>query len=98
MPHIRAEYSANPDDRLDVAALVADLRQTAFDSAAAELVGIRTHAIRCGHFRAADGNPANGFVHIIARPRRGRTLEVREIGPEMTVRRNTLRENAQSAA
>lgn len=129
MPHIIAEYSANLEDRLDVAALVADLHQAAIDSAVAELVGIRTRAVRRAYFRVADGNPANGFVHIVARLRRGRTVEqrkalgqallaaadkrladvypshpiamtveVHEIDPEMTFRRNTLRENAQSAA
>jgi 5-carboxymethyl-2-hydroxymuconate isomerase len=129
MPHIIAEYSANLEDRLDVAALVADLHQAAIDSAVSELVGIRTRAVRREHFRVADGNPANGFVHIVARLRHGRTLEqrkalgqallaaadkrlanvypshpiamtveVHEIDPEMTFRRNTLRERSQSAA
>jgi 5-carboxymethyl-2-hydroxymuconate isomerase len=129
MPHIIAEYSANLEDTLDVAGLVADLHQAAIDSAVAELVGIRTRAVRREHARVADGNPANGFVHIVARLRRGRsveqrkalgqallaaadkrlarvypkhpiamTVEVHEIDPEMTFRRNTLREQAQSAA
>jgi 5-carboxymethyl-2-hydroxymuconate isomerase len=129
MPHIIAEYSANLEDRLDVGALVADLHQAAIDSAVAELVGIRTRAVRREHFRVADGNPANGFVHITARLRRGRTaetrkalgqallaaadrrlanvypahgigltVEVHEIDPDMTFRRNTLRERAQQVA
>jgi 5-carboxymethyl-2-hydroxymuconate isomerase len=129
MPHIIAEYSANLEDRLDVAALVADLHQAAVDSAIAELVGIRTRAVRREHFRVADGNPANGFVHITARLRRGRTVEARqalgqallaaadrrlaevypthpigltveihEIDPDMTFRRNTLRERPQEVA
>jgi 5-carboxymethyl-2-hydroxymuconate isomerase len=129
MPHIIAEYSANLEDRLDVQALVDDLHQAAIDSAVAELVAIRSRAVRREHFRVADGNPANGFVHIVARMRRGRTpeqrkalgaallaaadkrlaavypthpigltVEVHEIDPEMTFRRNTLRERAKSAA
>ena len=127
MPHIIAEYSANLEDRLDVQALVDDLHQAAIDSAVAELVSIRSRAVRREHFRVADGNPANGFVHITARLRRGRTpeqrktlgqlllaaadkrlasvypshpagltVEVHEIDPDMTFRRNTLRERAQS--
>jgi len=72
MPHIIAEYSANLEDRLDVAGLVADLHQAAVDSAIAELVAIRTRAVRREHFRVADGDPANGFVHIVARLRVGR--------------------------
>jgi 5-carboxymethyl-2-hydroxymuconate isomerase len=129
MPHIIAEYSANLEDRLDVMAFVDDLHQAAVNSAIAELVGIRTRAHRCDHARVADGNPANGFVHIVARLRRGRTseqrkalgeallaaadrrlqdvypihpigltVEIHEIDPDMTFRRNTLRERAQSAA
>ncbi len=125
MPHIIAEYSANLEDTLDVAGLVADLHQAAIDSQVAELVGIRTRAVRREHFRVADGSPANGFVHITARLRRGRpeavrqalgaallaaadkrltnvypahpiglTVEVQEIDPDMTFRRNTLRERA----
>jgi 5-carboxymethyl-2-hydroxymuconate isomerase len=128
MPHIIAEYSANLEDRLDVQALVSDLHQAAIDSAVAEIVGIRSRAVRREHFRVADGHPANGFVHT-ARLRRGRTpelrkalgaallaaadkrlqgvypthpigltVEVHEIDPDMTFRRNTLRERAKSAA
>ena len=128
MPHIIAEYSANLEDHLDVQRLVDDLHQAAIDSKVAELVGIRTRAERREHFRVADGNPANGFVHITARLRIGRTeeqrtalgqallaaadkrlatvypthpigltVEIHEID-DMTFRRNTLRERAQSAA
>ena len=129
MPHIIAEYSANLEDHLDVQALVDDLHQAAIGVQVAEIVGIRTRAVARRQFRVADGNPANGFVHITARLRRGRsaeqrkalgealltaadkrlasvypthpvamTVEVHEIDPDMTFRRNTLRERAQSAA
>jgi 5-carboxymethyl-2-hydroxymuconate isomerase len=129
MPHIIAEYSANLENRLNVQALVDDLHQAAIDSQVAELVGIRSRAVKRDHFRVADGNAANGFVHIVARLRRGRTteqrkalgqallaaadkrladvypwhpvgltVEVHEIDPDMTFRRNTLRESAQTAA
>lgn len=129
MPHIIAEYSANLADSLDVQALVNELHQAAIDADVAELVGIRTRAVARAHFRVADGNPANGFVHIVARLRRGRpeekrkalgqallaaadkrlasvypghpvalTVEVHEIDPDMTFRRNTLRERAQRVA
>lgn len=129
MPHIIAEYSANLEDHLDVQALVDDLHQAAIGVQVAEIVGIRTRAVARKQFRVADGNPTNGFVHITARLRRGRsaeqrkalgeallaaadkrlasvypthpvamTVEVHEIDPDMTFRRNTLRERAQSAA
>jgi 5-carboxymethyl-2-hydroxymuconate isomerase len=77
MPHIIAEYSANLEDCLDVQALIDDLHQAAIDSGVAELVAIRTRAERREHFRVADGNPANGFVHITARLRIGRPKEKR---------------------
>ncbi|MEJ2378347.1 MAG: 5-carboxymethyl-2-hydroxymuconate isomerase [Pseudolabrys sp.] len=129
MPHIIAEYSANLEDRLDVQGLVDNLHRAAIDSGVAELVGIRTRAARREHFRVGDGDAANGFVHIVARLRRGRsaaqrkalgqallaaadaqladvypahpvalTVEVHEIDPDMTFRRNTLRERAQQVA
>ncbi len=77
MPHIIAEYSANLEDCLDVQALVDDLHQVAIDSGVAEPVAIRTRAERREYFRVADGDPANGFVHITARLRIGRPQEKR---------------------
>ncbi len=77
MPHIIVEYSANLEDSLDVSVLVADLHQAAIDAGVAELVGIRTRAARREHFRVADGKPENGFVHVTARLRVGRSEEQR---------------------
>ncbi len=48
------------------------------DSKIADIAGIRSRAARREHFRVADGNPANGFVHIVARLRIGRAEEVRK--------------------
>jgi 5-carboxymethyl-2-hydroxymuconate isomerase len=77
MPHIIAEYSANLEDCLDVQALIDVLHQAAVTSGVAELVAIRTRAARREYVRVADGNPANGFVHITARLRIGRPEEKR---------------------
>lgn len=78
MPHIIAEYSANLEDALDVPALVNDLHQAMIDSGVApDIAAIRTRAERRDHSKVGDGNPANGFVHITARLRVGRTEEVR---------------------
>jgi 5-carboxymethyl-2-hydroxymuconate isomerase len=129
MPHIIAEYSANLEDRLDVQALLGDLYRAALDTGIAEIVGFRVRAVRSEHFLVGDGSPANGFVHVTARLRRGRTVEqrkalgtallaaadkrlepvyashplnltveVHELDPDLTFRRNTLRERAASAA
>jgi 5-carboxymethyl-2-hydroxymuconate isomerase len=77
MPHIIVEYSANLDDSLDIRALVDALHQCAIDSRIADAAAIRTRAERRDIFRVADGNPANGFVHIVARLRIGRSEEHR---------------------
>jgi 5-carboxymethyl-2-hydroxymuconate isomerase len=72
MPHVIAEYSANLEDRLDVAGLIADLHQVVAASGVADVPAIRTRAARREHFRVGDGNAANGFVHITMRLRVGR--------------------------
>lgn len=121
MPHIIAEYSANLEDRLDVQGLVNDPHGVAIYSGVVELVGIRTCEARREHFRVGDSDAANGFVHIVARLRHGRSgaqrkalgqalfaaadrrltkvspahpVEVHGIDPDMTFRRNMLRERA----
>ena len=38
-----------------------------------DVAAIRTRAIARTDYRIADGNPANGFVHVVARIRIGRT-------------------------
>lgn len=129
MPHVVIEYSANLEDVLDPQALVDDLHAVAVASGLAELAGIRSRAQRREAFRVAGGEPANGFVHITARLRRGRsvgqrkalgdalfaaadrrltpvydrhpvamTIEVHEIDPDMTWRRNTIRESKEQGA
>lgn len=129
MPHVIVEYSANLEDVLDPQALVDDLHAVAVESGLAELAGIRSRAQRRTAFRVADGQAANGFVHVTARLRRGRTvaqrkalgdallaaadgrlapvydrhpvaltIEVHEIDPDMTWRRNTIREKKEQGA
>jgi 5-carboxymethyl-2-hydroxymuconate isomerase len=77
MPHIIVEYSGNLDDGLDIRALVDDLHQCAIDSRVADVAAIRTRAERRDVFKVADGDPANAFVHIVARLRIGRSEEQR---------------------
>lgn len=74
MPHIIAEYSANLEDTLDVRALVETLHRTVVESGlASDIAAIRTRAERRDHVCVGDCDPANGFVHITARLRAGRT-------------------------
>jgi 5-carboxymethyl-2-hydroxymuconate isomerase len=78
MPHIIVEYSANLEPVLDPQALVNELHRTAIDLGIAEAPAVRTRAERRDVFRVGDGNPANGFVHIVARLRVGRPEEKRK--------------------
>ncbi|HWM83328.1 MAG TPA: 5-carboxymethyl-2-hydroxymuconate Delta-isomerase [Pseudolabrys sp.] len=77
MPHIIVEYSGNLDDSLDIRALIDALHQCAIDSRVADAAAIRTRAERRDVFRVAGDNPANAFVHIVARLRIGRSEEQR---------------------
>jgi 5-carboxymethyl-2-hydroxymuconate isomerase len=78
MPHIIVEYSANLEPALDPQALVDALHRTAIDLGIAEAPAVRTRAERRDVFRVGDGNPANGFVHVVARLRIGRPKEKRK--------------------
>jgi 5-carboxymethyl-2-hydroxymuconate isomerase len=78
MPHIIVEYSANLEPALDPQALVDALHRTAIDLGIAEAPAVRTRAERRDVFRVGDGNPANGFVHVVARLRIGRPEEKRK--------------------
>ena len=78
MPHIIVEYSANLEPTLNAQALVNQLHQAAIDLGIAEAPAVRTRAERRDVFRVGDGNPANGFVHVVARLRVGRPEEKRK--------------------
>jgi 5-carboxymethyl-2-hydroxymuconate isomerase len=72
MPHIIAEYSANLEPLLDARKLIDALHLAAIATGIAEPAAVRTRAERRDVFRVADDNPANGFVHVVARLRIGR--------------------------
>jgi 5-carboxymethyl-2-hydroxymuconate isomerase len=78
MPHLIVEYSANLDAKVDIDALLRDLHEAAAASGVFPLGGIRTRAARREGYRIADGHPDNAFVHVVARIRHGRPLEVRQ--------------------
>jgi 5-carboxymethyl-2-hydroxymuconate isomerase len=78
MPHLIVEYSANLDPQIDIDALLAELHSAAAASGVFPLGGIRTRAARREHYRIADGHPDNAFVHVTARIRHGRPLDVRQ--------------------
>lgn len=77
MPHIVLEYSANLADAFDVQGAVDGLHAAAIDSGLFDVAAIRTRAVARTQYRIADGDPANGFVHVVSRIRIGRSEEQR---------------------
>jgi len=78
VPHLTIEYSANLEPGVDVQALVDALHGAAIETGVFPLGGIRTRATCCRHYRIADGDPANAFVHVILRIAAGRDAATRE--------------------
>jgi 5-carboxymethyl-2-hydroxymuconate isomerase len=78
MPHVIVEYSANIEDEVSPQRLVEDMHAAAVASGIADVAGFRTRAERRDVYRVGDGNAKNGFVHIVARIRHGRSLEQRK--------------------
>lgn len=76
MPHFIMEYSANLDDDLDIPLLFEKLNATAIATGVFPLGGIRTRAVRCEHYRIAEGDPENTFVYLTAKVGAGREPEV----------------------
>ena len=73
MPHLSFEYSANLEERLDVAALCIVLRDAAVETGVFPKAGIRVRAIRAAHVLIADGNPQHAFLDLTVRLRAGRS-------------------------
>lgn len=76
MPHFIMEYSANLDDDLDIPVLFEQLNATAIATGVFPLGGIRTRAVRCEHYRIAEGDPENTFVYLTAKVGAGRDHEL----------------------
>ena len=78
MPHIALDYSANMEDRTDIAGLCDCLRRAAIDTGVFPMAGIRVRAFPAAHCSLADGNPAHGYIDISVRLREGRDLATRQ--------------------
>jgi len=78
LPHLTIEYSANMEDRTDMAGLCDTLRRAAIATGALSKAGVRVRAIRADHVSIADGDARHGFVDISLRLRGGRDLATRE--------------------
>ncbi len=77
MPHILIDYSANLEDRLDMAALCRCLRDAAVATGVFPLAGIRVRALRVDHVVMADGAAGHGYLDIILRVGQGRDAATR---------------------
>jgi 5-carboxymethyl-2-hydroxymuconate isomerase len=82
MPHFTIEYSANLDQRVDMAEVVKVVRQAAVETGIFPLGGIRVRAIRCEDYAIADGNPDLGFLDMVLRLGEGRDLATRKTAGE----------------
>ena len=78
MPHFTIEYSANLDDRVDMAEVAEVVRKAAVETGIFPLGGIRVRAVRCEHYAIADGNPHLGFLAMVLRLGEGRDLATRK--------------------
>ena len=82
MPHFQIDYSANLENRLDIAGLCAVLRDAAVATSVFPLAGTRVRATACSHVVIANGNPDHAFLDISVRLRAGRADEAKKRATE----------------
>jgi 5-carboxymethyl-2-hydroxymuconate isomerase len=78
MPHFTIEYSANLDDRVDMAVVVELVRKAAIETGIFPVGGIRVRAIRCDTYAIADGREDFSFLAMLLRLGEGRDLIARK--------------------
>jgi len=78
MPHFTIEYSANLDERVDMADVVELVRKAAVETGIFPIGGIRVRAIKCEHYAIGDGNPQFSFLSMVLRLGEGRDLAARK--------------------
>ena len=78
MPHFHIDYSANLEQRLNIAELLTVIRDAAMETGVFPLAGIRIRATDCDHWLIADGNPDHAFLDISIRLRAGRPDEAKK--------------------
>jgi 5-carboxymethyl-2-hydroxymuconate isomerase len=103
MPHIIIECSANLPARADLRELVDRVHATALATGVFPIGGLRTRVAQREVYAIADGDPANAFVHIVLRigldetfasSPLGISLELQEIDPDFSFKKNNLHEYA----
>lgn len=82
MPHLSIGYSANMEDRVDIAELCDILRRAAIETGVFPMAGVRVRAFRADHVSIADGDCIHGYIDISVRLRGGRPLTKRQKATE----------------
>ena len=77
MPHFHIDYSANLEERMDIAAFCRVIRDAAVETGVFPAAGIRVRAIRADHVVMADGNPDHAYLDLSIRLRGGRAAEAK---------------------
>ena len=72
MPHFHIDYSANLEERMDIAAFCVAIRDAAAQTGVFPLAGIRVRALKADHVVMADGNPDHAYLDLSIRLRAGR--------------------------
>ena len=78
MAHLFVEYSGNLSGKVQIQSLVDALHAAALATGIFPIGGLRTRAYETQHYRIADGDPANAFVHVSVRVGHGRDLATRK--------------------
>ena len=82
MPHVIIECSSNVAAAVDLNAVVKQLHEAALSTGVFPLGGIRTRVHEVRHYRIADGNPENAFVHVEMAIGQGRDVATRKRAAE----------------
>lgn len=84
MPHFIVEYSANLEERADIAKLCEEIRKAAQATGLFERGGIRVRAYPARHYAIADAHERNAFLHLQLRVGAGRSVEaLKEAGEKV---------------
>lgn len=78
MPHVIIEHSSNLSEAIDLRALVDAAHVAALETGVFPVGGLRTRCEERTVYRIADGDPANGFVHVTMRIGAGRDEATRK--------------------
>ena len=84
MAHFIYEYSANlSEELLDLPGLMQKMHEVAAESEIFPMAGMRSRAMKCEHFRVADGAPEKGFINLSMKVGRGRDEDTRMSAGDM---------------